>query len=96
MTFLFPVFLTILFFQHNRTIYDVIANSTVVVTGSPQPRQAQDRLQWQGCYSFAQNNLLEYIVIPCVFKYSPKFLYIVFAHMQTQKRTMNFNERDIE
>lgn len=45
MTFLFPVFLTILFFQHNRTIYDVIANSTVVVTGSPQPRQAQDRHQ---------------------------------------------------
>lgn len=39
MTFLFPVFLTVLFFQHNRTIYDVIANSTVVVTNSPQPRQ---------------------------------------------------------
>lgn len=39
MTFLFPVFLTILYFEHNRTIYDVIANSTVVVTVAARPRQ---------------------------------------------------------
>lgn len=39
MTFLFPVFLTVLFFQHNRTIYDVISNSTVVVTGAGRLRQ---------------------------------------------------------
>lgn len=39
MTFLFPVFLTILFFQHNRTIYDVISNSTVVVSAPAQTRQ---------------------------------------------------------
>lgn len=38
MTFLFPVFLTVLFFQHNRTIYDVIANSTIVVTRATRPR----------------------------------------------------------
>ena len=39
MTFLFPVFLTVFFFQHSRTVYDVIANSTVVVTGAGRLRQ---------------------------------------------------------
>ncbi|XP_068736846.1 uncharacterized protein [Montipora capricornis] len=38
MTFLFPVFLTVLFFQHNRTIYDVISNSTIVITSTTQQR----------------------------------------------------------
>lgn len=45
MTFLFPVFITILFFQHNRTIYDVISNSTVVVTAPTRPRQQNLRRQ---------------------------------------------------
>lgn len=40
MTFLFPVFLTILFFPHNRTIYDIIAGS-VVVANAPQRHQQQ-------------------------------------------------------
>ncbi|XP_031566931.1 protein FAM8A1-like [Actinia tenebrosa] len=30
MTFLFPVFLTIFFFKHNRTIYDIISGTVVV------------------------------------------------------------------
>ncbi|XP_074607909.1 protein FAM8A1-like [Acropora palmata] len=47
MTFLFPVFLTVLFFQHNRTIYDVISNSTIVVNSSTRPRpQANQHRQF--------------------------------------------------
>ena len=44
MTFLFPVFLTVLFFEHSRTAYDVIANSTVVVTSAAPPRQQGNQL----------------------------------------------------
>lgn len=28
--FLFPVFITLLFFQHNRTVYDIVAGTIVV------------------------------------------------------------------
>lgn len=44
MTFLFPVFLTVLFFEHSRTAYDVIANSTVVVTSAAPLRQQGNQL----------------------------------------------------
>ncbi|XP_038156224.1 protein FAM8A1 [Cyprinodon tularosa] len=29
-TFLFPIFITLLFFQHNRTVYDIVAGTIVV------------------------------------------------------------------
>ena len=64
MTFLFPVFLTVLFFEHSRTAYDVIANSTVVVTSTAPPRQQGNQLnqRQQG------SNLAAYFRMYCTFK----------------------------
>ncbi|EDO27198.1 predicted protein, partial [Nematostella vectensis] len=42
MTFLFPIFITVFFFQYNRTIYDILAGTAVVENASRrQLRQHQ-------------------------------------------------------
>lgn len=48
--FLFPVFITLLFFQHNRTVYDIVAGTIVVQRrGGRQPLlQKQTLLYFAG------------------------------------------------